>query len=115
MVGRWAEIHEREYLIQRDGETQDDLTLRPIQLRRAYHSWQWRNWTQFTKLVKEFQIGDDWKKRRNKLKEARLVCARRMPKLRILRICMASFQVTSLNISVRQVGWYNNQCAYFDD
>lgn len=65
MLGSRKEIREREYV----GRNGGNLLMRPVMI-SDYDGW--RTWANFNKVVLDFQTGDKWKDRRNKVKALRV-------------------------------------------
>lgn len=60
LLGSIGEIRNREYRV-----SEGNLLMRPVRLRES--EGQWQNWNDFSQVVTEFNTGDDWRGRRNKV------------------------------------------------
>jgi hypothetical protein len=60
LLGSIGKIRNREYRV-----SEGNLVMRPLRLRES--EGQWQNWNDFSQVVTEFNTGDDWRGRRNKV------------------------------------------------
>ncbi|NET88359.1 MAG: hypothetical protein F6K45_09730 [Kamptonema sp. SIO1D9] len=64
LIGSLSDIRKREYQVNSSAK-ETNLTLRPIRLKGEDEAWQ--NWDDFESVVTEFNIGEDWRDKRNKV------------------------------------------------
>lgn len=64
LIGSLGDIRKREYQVNSSG-SEKNLIMRPIRLKGEDGEWQ--NWDDFQAIVTEFNIGDDWRDKRNKV------------------------------------------------
>ncbi|KAB8321191.1 hypothetical protein SD81_006860 [Tolypothrix campylonemoides VB511288] len=116
LLGSISEIRQREYYV-----NEGKLFMRPLRL--WGHEGQWQNWDDFSQVVTEFNTGDDWRGRRNKVIALREVLRAGSEAtkqfLNAYRLShLPYFQNSSVDDLATQ-GWVdgdNNQrvCGYFD-
>lgn len=120
LSGSISEIRKREYKVQiPDFKEPASLAMRPIRL-NSYND-EWQNWKGFTKVVKEFINGDDWKGRKNKVIALREVLREGIDATRQF---LNNYKPTKLPLFVPELsgpsrglatdGWLNGVCGYFD-
>jgi len=64
LIGSLGDIRKREYQVNSSAK-ETNLTLRPIRLKGEDEEWQ--NWDDFESVVTKFNIGEDWRDKRNKV------------------------------------------------
>jgi hypothetical protein len=91
------------------------LEMRPVSIHDRPATW--RSWPRFVQVTKTFQIGQDWKKRRNKVLALR--AALRQGEGAVEQFVTA-YELESLPVldqstpSLQRYGWHANRCGYFD-
>lgn len=114
LSGSISEIRKREYKV-----SLGELCMRPIRLK--IYSDEWQNWEGFTKVVKEFINGGDWRERKNKILALREVLREGKDaieqflnnyKLTKLPLFIPEFSRPSRGLATD--GWLNGVCGYFD-
>ncbi len=108
LFGSIEEIRRREYTV-----PQGKLNMRPLSLRKEG----WQYWENFESVIKEFQIADRWKGKRNKVKALREALRGGSNETQKF---LRSYQIGKLpNIEgrsgIENDGWnVSNICGYFD-
>lgn len=104
-------IRSRSYKV--DGK---DIIMRPVSLSDASAY----NFSSFEYIVKEFQVGDDWAKRRNKFK-ALIAKLRKGPDEVSAFLANArlpglpcAIRLKSKDVEISNKGWAGSECYYFD-
>ena len=110
----WEDIQRREYQT-----TSGNLLLRPLVINKADDvqgdETGWRTWDVFIKQVEEFRTSDDWKGRRNKLKELREVLRQGEGATQDFTNAHGLLpDVIAGQEDYRKTGWYDQHCVYFD-
>lgn len=114
LVQPLGQLRKREYEV-----TSGSLLMRPVRL-TPVDDREWRSWSVFTDIVKEFATGKTWVGRRNKVKALRDA----------LRYGPEAVQLFLSNLSdrpqlpdspslssirqARTMGWHGDRCIYFD-
>ncbi|MDF0556436.1 hypothetical protein [Kamptonema sp. UHCC 0994] len=122
LIGSLGDIRKREYQVNSSGSgTEKNLTMRPIRLKGENEKWQ--NWDDFEAVVREFNIGDDWRDKRNKVIALREVLRKGSDAtqqfLHLYRMQeLPSFEHTSYD-DLKTRGWVDDGkeervCGYFD-
>jgi hypothetical protein len=104
-------IRKREYTVKK-GEF---LYMRPVSL--SCDSKDWRSWTTFERLVREFKEGETWKDRRNKVKALRETL--RIGSGEAVEYFLKAYNLTRLPDipempEMSRRGWQAGRCGYFD-
>lgn len=96
---------------------QKTLTMRPVSL--VPHDGEWRTWRDFVSVTLEFQMGDVWKERRNKVKALRDVL--RQGDTSAIEHFLSIYNIDSLPplpsapaSELPKKGWVGNRTPYFD-
>ncbi len=109
LVRGLKDIREQEYTVEAGR-----LFMRPIRLTDPEKDWS--SWTTFRQIVREFQNGEQWAERRNKIKALR-DALRRGPEA-VKHFCSV-YNLGQLPSIVEQPemagqGWQGGRCGYFD-
>lgn len=104
-------VRKREYTV-KEGEL---LYMRPVSL--FCDSEDWRSWTTFEKIVREFKEGEKWKDRRNKVKALRETL--RTGSGEAVEYFLKAYSLTGLPDipgmpEMKRRGWQAGRCGYFD-
>lgn len=125
LIGSLSDIRKREYQVNSSGSgTEKNLSMRPIRLKAEDEKWQ--NWEAFESVVTEFNIGNDWRDKRNKAIALREVLRKGSDAtkqfLHLYRMKeLPSFSQTP-NDDLKNTGWIDDYsgssgekvCGYFD-
>ena len=108
VVGSLSEIRRVAYNV-RSGS----LLMRPV---RVEAGTDWRHWNQFCDLVNAFQLGEQWRDRRNKLKALQRALRGGAEDVRAFR---NSYRIPELptimgHEDFKSAGWQGGRCGYFD-
>lgn len=115
LLGSIGKIRSREYRV-----SEGNLLMRPVRLRESES--QWQNWNDFSQVVTEFNTGDDWRGRRNKVIALREVLRsgseatkQFLSAYRLSHLpCLSNSSVEDLQVN----GWIDGDdgriCGYFD-
>jgi hypothetical protein len=115
LLGSIGEIRNREYRV-----SEGNLLMRPVRLTES--EGQWQNWNDFSQVVTEFNTGDDWRGRRNKVIALREVLRSGSEATKqFLNAYRLSHLPSFSNSSVEDLqvnGWIDGDdgriCGYFD-
>lgn len=123
LIGSLGDIRKREYQVNSSG-SEKNLIMRPIRLKGEDGKWQ--NWDNFQAVVTEFNIGDDWRDKRNKVTALREVLRKGSDAtkqfLHLYRMQeLPSFSQVP-NDDLKNTGWIDDYsgssgekvCGYFD-
>jgi hypothetical protein len=104
-----GEVRKREYTV-KDGK----LYVRPYLINAPREPL--KSWRAFQNIVGEFKAGDDWKSRRNKVKELREQLRQGPEATQQFRKLFELPKLPEIsNVSdYREGGWHGSTCAYFD-
>ena len=117
LLGSISEIRQREYQININNQLLD-LAMRPLWLENQD---EWRTWSGFTQVVREFKQGDEWKARQNKIMELREVL--RKGYIDAIEQFLLTYKLPNLpsfpdssgqSEQLMKQGWTSNTCGYFD-
>ncbi|MGF1673925.1 MAG: hypothetical protein ACFCUV_09605, partial [Rivularia sp. (in: cyanobacteria)] len=117
LLGSISEIRQREYEVVKD-EEKWDLAMRPLWLHQED---EWRTWSGFTQVVSEFKQGQNWKGRKNKIMALREVL--RKGSIEAVEEFLRTYSLPNLpllpessgqNEQLKQQGWKDKKCGYFD-
>ncbi|HLO85625.1 MAG TPA: hypothetical protein VK203_11565 [Nostocaceae cyanobacterium] len=117
LLGSISEIRQREYQVTKNNHTWH-LSMRPLWLESQD---EWRNWLDFTEVIKEFKEGKDWKDRKNKIMALRDVF--RHGSTEAVEQFILTYKLPNLpdfphssgqSKQLIDQGWVNNLCGYFD-
>ena len=117
LLGSISEIRQREYEVIKDDENWD-LAMRPLWLNKEK---EWRTWLGLTQVLSEFKQGNNWKGRKNKIMALREVLRR--GSIEAVEEFLLTYKLPNLplfpessgqNEQLKQQGWINKKCGYFD-
>jgi hypothetical protein len=117
MSGTLADIHEirlREYTV-----GAGDLAMRPVYLQDIPEdkaTEDWRTWHNVEHIIHSFQTDDTWAGKRNKIKQLRDVLRDGPDAVRQFRGVYQTGELPGYHTrsTLRQDGWINDCCGYFD-
>lgn len=113
LIGSLSEIREREYHVKAGS-----LTMRPLRVTESTD--QWQTWSACTQVIQEFQHGENWSGRNNKIKALRDVLRQGEEATKLF---LQSYGLKNLPIfsskdgneeTLLEKGWLNGICGYFD-
>ncbi len=113
ITGKIGEIRKREYSVKK----REDLTLRPLMLSAPIFNPAWRTWDTFDRVTREFQAGECWRKRRNKVKALREVLRQGSDAVSQFRHAFTLPTlppIDSSQLALQEGGWAGELCGYFD-
>lgn len=105
LLGNLEEIRRREYT----GKNGKPLNMRPVSLLPERDDSEWKTWRIFTKIINEFQ-GENWREKRNKLKELREVLRRGKSETKDF----LTLRKLELPVLAKKDGWETAGCVHFD-
>jgi|SanBayMetagenome_1026888.scaffolds.fasta_scaffold03656_4 hypothetical protein len=123
LIGSLGDIRKREYQVNSSG-SEKNLTMRPIRLKGEDGEWQ--NWDDFQAIVTEFNIGNDWRDKRNKVIALREVLRKGSDAtqqfLHLYRMQELPSFSQAPNDDLKNTGWIDDYsgssgekvCGYFD-
>ena len=119
LLGTISEIRDREYCVQiPEYKKPASLAMRPVRLND--NGSDWRTWSGFTQVVKEFSTGKDWKGRKNKVLVLREVLR---GGINTTQQFIQTYRLQQLprfpessgqSEQLARDGWLNRACGYFD-
>lgn len=114
LLGSLEEIREKEYTLvldktkkKKNERRKGKLEMRPVSLFPQRSEWQ--TWQTFSQIINEFQ-GEEWDKKRNKLKELREVLRRGRSETKDFLM----LRKMKLPILAETDGWETGGCVHFD-
>ena len=123
LIGSLGDIRKREYQVNSSGN-EKNIIMRPIRLKGEDGEWQ--NWDDFQAVVTEFNIGDDWRDKRNKVIALREVLRKGSDAtqqfLHLYRLQELPSFSQAPNDDLKNTGWIDDYsgssgekvCGYFD-
>ncbi len=118
LIGSIEEIRKREYEIMVDKNAWK-LAMRPLRLHNSNQDC--RNWEGFKQVVQEFQTGENWQGRHNKIMALREVL--REASSQAVEEFLLAYKLPHLPLfpessgqteQLKKSGWQNRVCGYFD-
>lgn len=103
------EVRSREYTV-----PEGSLLMRPVRLNASED--EWRSWVLFVNIIKEFQSGDSWKGRRNKIKALREALRAGRDDVIYFRKAYGLHKLPKITQfpDMADQGWQGSNCGYFD-
>lgn len=104
------EVRELEYTVFNEGT----LLMRPIRLSDPDKDW--RSWSTFSQITQEFLTGEQWAKRRNKVKTLRDALRAGRAAVEHFRVIYEVDELPFISGQPEMVvqGWHSDRCGYFD-
>ena len=116
LIGSIHEIRKREYEVKiPERDETASLTMRPMRSESIEN--EWRNWAKFSTVVNEFNTGDNWKDKRNKLMKLRDVLRQGKEATEQFRQLYGLDNLPDFpgaNSKLKKQGWWEGVCGYFD-
>ncbi|MBD2311102.1 hypothetical protein H6G20_05315 [Desertifilum sp. FACHB-1129] len=120
LSGSISDIRDREYQVKVDGTTKH-LQMRPVRLHQ--NDYDWRTWGGLTKVISQFQQGDGWEGRKNKVLALRQVL--RQGTREAVQDFLRNYAIKNQRLpaypeqsgqaeQLASGGWLNKYCGYFD-